>query len=156
MKRRLFLKIAGLVLPVALSLIGQSLLGQNPRFLVLQNQGLYNIRDASTGGRLVWSPTSERMHVPGRGEQRVVGHTDRAARREIVVTRIDGSGSAWVSVTYRPEGTNSTRTIFQGWLTLPAVVPQTVSANATFDNITVTVHQNGRVSSKRLPIGSRP
>jgi hypothetical protein len=136
--------------------LGTEAQAQTPRFVVEQSKGAYPIRNVSVGGRFIPDPTNERIRVPGGRELRVMGYTDRAARKETVITTIDGTGSAHVTVTYCPEGSNRVRTIFQGWLRLPAVVPQTVSPNATFDNITVSVQQNGRVTSRRLPIGSRP
>jgi hypothetical protein len=39
---------------------------------------------------------------------------------------------------------------------LPLTVPRTVSPSTNFDNVTVTVSQHGRTTSRRLPIGSRP
>jgi hypothetical protein len=116
---------------------------------------VFEVRNASTGGRFVIAPTSERINVPGRGSLQVRGYTDRAQGRETVATQLRGSGVASVSVTYTPPG-GSTRTIFAGNLGLPAVVPQTVSANANLENFTVNVFQNGRWVTRRLPVGSRP
>ena len=128
---------------------------QEIRYFVVQSSGVFEVKNAATGGRFVIAPTSERINVPGRGSLQVRGYTDRAQRLETVATHLRGSGVASVSVTYCPPG-GSTRTIFAGNLGLPAVVPQTVSANANFDNITVNVFQNGRWVTRRLPVGSRP
>lgn len=155
MRRRSVLQLWAWVAACMLGCLGGNLFAQTPRFLVVQSKGLYAIEHVSTGGKFIWAPTSERVRVPGRKEQQVVGYTDRAARGEQVVTTIAGAGVAHVTVTYTPQGSHRTRTIFSGALALPAVVPSTVSANAQLDNITVTVNKDGKVTSRRLPIGSR-
>ena len=150
--RRLF---GGFVATCAMLLIMGAASAQEIRYFVVQSTGVFEVKDASTGGRFVIAPTSEHINVPGRGSLQVRGYTDRAQRLETVATHLRGSGVASVSVTYCPPG-GSTRTIFAGNLGLPVVVPQTVSANTSFDNITVNVFQNGRWVTRRLPIGSRP
>jgi|GEM_PF-2170562 len=128
---------------------------QEIRYFVVQSTGLFEVTSRSTGGRFTIAPTNERIQVPGRGLLQVRGSTDRAQRLEVVATQIRGSGLSHTSVTFHPQG-GQLRTIFSGPLPLPAVVPQTVSPSTSVDNVTVTVSQNGRTVSRRLPIGSRP
>ena len=128
---------------------------QEIRYFVVQSSGVFEVKNTSTGGRFVVAPTSECINVPGRGLLQVRGYTDRAQRLETVATQLRGSGVASVNVTYCPQG-GSTRTIYSGNLGLTVVVPQTVSANANVDNITVNVFQNGRWVTRRLPVGTRP
>jgi hypothetical protein len=150
--RRIFVLLA-MVSMITLSAAAAS--AQEIRYFVVQSTGLFEITGRATGGRFLTEPTNERIHVPGRGLLQVRGVTDRASRTEIVATQIRGSGNAHVSVTFRPQGGNLTN-IFSGVLGLTAVVPQMVSARADLDNVTVTVSQNGRTVSRRLPIGRRP
>lgn len=124
------------------------------RFFVSQSSGLFEIK-GSTGGRFITSPTSEHISVPGRGSVRVVGYTDRAQRGETVVTQVRGSGSAIICVT-RTSGGRTTNLVGPIHVTLPIVVGTLVSPNANDDNITVVVNQNGAVTSRRLPVGTRP
>jgi hypothetical protein len=128
---------------------------QEIRYFVVQSTGLFEITNRSTGGRFTIEPTHERIQVQGRGSLQVRGYTDRASRTEVVVTQIRGSRLAHTSVTFQPQG-GRLRTIFSGNIALPAVVPQTVSPDTNVDNVTVTVSQNGRTVSRRLPIGTRP
>lgn len=128
---------------------------QEIRYFVVQSTGLFEVKNISTGGRFAIQPTNEHIQVSGRGSLQVRGYTDRASRSEVVATQIRGSGLSHTSVTFRPQG-GQLRTIFSGPLPLPAVVPQTVSPSTSVDNVTVTVSQNGRTVSRRLPIGSRP
>jgi len=127
---------------------------QEIRYFVVQSTGLFEVTNVSTGGRFTIAPTNERIQVSGRGLLQVRGSTDRASRSEVVATQIRGSGLSHTSVTFHPQG-GQLRTIFSGPLPLPAVVPQTVSPSTSVDNVTVTVSQNGRTVSRRLPIGSR-
>ena len=150
--RRAFM---GLAMLGAMMLSAASASAQEIRYFVVQSTGLFEVRNVSTGGRFTIAPTSECIQVPGRGLLQVRGFTDRASRGEVVATQVRGSGVAHVSVTYCPQG-GSVRTIFAGNVGLTMVVPQTVSPNTNFDNVTVTVTQHGRVTSRRLPIGSRP
>jgi hypothetical protein len=128
---------------------------QEIRYFVVQSTGLFEVTNISTGGRFAIRPTNEYIQVSGRGMLQVRGHTDRASRGEVVATQVRGSGQSHTSVTFHPPG-GQLRTIFSGPLPLPAVVPQPVSTITNVDNVTVTVWQNGRTVSRRLPIGSRP
>jgi hypothetical protein len=128
---------------------------QEIRYFVVQSTGLFEVTNNATGGRFTIRPTNEYIHVSGRGLLQVRGQTDRAERLEVVATQIRGSGLSHTSVTFHPQG-GQLRTIFSGPLPLPAVVPQTVSPSTNVDNVTVTVSQNGRTVSRRLPIGNRP
>lgn len=127
---------------------------QEIRYFVVQSTGLFEVTNISTGGRFTIAPTNERIQVPGRGLLQVRGYTDRVSRREVVATQIRGSGLSHTSVTFQPQG-GQVRSIFSGLLPLPAVVPQRVSPDANVDNVRVTVSQNGRSVSRRLPIGRR-
>lgn len=127
---------------------------QEIRYFVVQSTGLFEVTNVSTGGRFTIAPRNEYIQVSGRGLLQVRGSTDRASRSEVVATQIRGSGLSHTSVTFHPQG-GQLRTIFSGPLPLPAVVPQTVSPSTSVDNVTVTVSQNGRTVSRRLPIGSR-
>jgi hypothetical protein len=139
----------------AMMLSAASASAQEIRYFVVQSTGLFEITNRSTGGRFTIVPTNERIQVQGRGSLQVRGYTDRASRSEVVVTQIRGSGLAQASVTFQPQIGRS-RTIFSGHIALPSVVPQTVSPDTNFDNLTVTVSQNRRTVSRRLPIGTRP
>ena len=149
--RRAFMMLAMLS---AIMVSAAAASAQEVRYFVVQSTGLFEIRNVSTGGRFTISPTNEYIRVAGKSLQ-VRGFTDRATRGETVVTQVRGSGPAHVAVTFHPQG-GRLRTIFAGNVGLPLVVPQTVSPNANLDNVTVTVNQYGRTTSRRLPIGSRP
>jgi hypothetical protein len=150
--RRVFMLLAMLA---AMTVSAASASAQEIRYFVVQSTGLFEVKNTSTGGRFIIAPTSECIQVPGRGILQVRGYTDRSSRGEPVATQVRGTGIATVSVTYCPQG-GSTRTIYSGTVGLPLVVPQTVSANANLDNITVRVVQNGRTVTRRLPVGTRP
>jgi hypothetical protein len=124
------------------------------RFFVPQSSGLFEVK-GSTGGRFITAPTSEFIQVPGRGPVRVVGYTDRAQRGETVVTQVRGSGSATICVT-RTFGGRTSNLVGPIQVTLPIVVGTLVSPNANDDNITVCVTQNGAMTCRRLPVGTRP
>jgi hypothetical protein len=124
------------------------------RYFVSQSTGLFEIK-GTTGGRFITQPTNEFIHVPGRGDIRVVGYTDRAARNESVVIQVRGSGLAWIWVTRTTNGVvRNILSPFREWL--PKVVPIVVPSDVNFDNITGYVNENGYVISRRLPIGTRP
>lgn len=127
---------------------------QQVRYFVKQSTGLYEVLAASTGGKFVGQPTGEKIRIPGVGDVPVVGRTDRASRGETVVTQLTGSGRAQVTVSYTPGGGRPV-TIFAGPLGLPFVLAQMVSMSSDFDNLTVVVTQNGKSTSRRLPIGRR-
>jgi hypothetical protein len=149
-------RIAGLlVCGWALLCMMGAIHAQEIRYFVVQSTGLFEVKNISTGGRFTVAPTNEYIHVGGRGVLQVRGYTDRAARSEIVATQVRGVGTASVSVTYTPPGGRA-QSIFAGPLNLTAVVPQPVSANTSYDNITVNVAQSGRLVTRRLPVGSRP
>jgi hypothetical protein len=151
--RRVFTLLA---LVTAMTLSAAAASAQEIKYFVVQSTGLFEITSQSTGGRFVIQPRNEWIHVPGRGNLQVRGRTDRAARLEVVATQVRGAGRAHARVTFRPQNSNSTRTIYEGPLDLTAVVPQTVSADTNFDNVNVAITQNGRTISRRLPLGSRP
>jgi hypothetical protein len=128
---------------------------QQIKYYVVQSSGLFEITSQSTGGRFTISPRNEFIHVHEIGRLQVRGVTDRASRRETVATQIRGSGIAHVTVAFQPEN-GITSIIFSGPVQLPFVIPKNVRPNANFDNVTVTVRQNGNTVTRRLPIGTRP
>lgn len=128
---------------------------QQIRYFVKQSTGLFEITSQSTGGTFVVAPTGESIMVPGVGALPVRGRTDRVSRGETVVNQIRGSGLAYAKVTYTPNG-RGLATIFEGTIGLPFVLPRMVSMSGVVDNLVVAVTQNGKTTSRRLPIGSRP
>lgn len=149
--RRAFMMLAMLS---AITVSAAAASAQEIRYFVVQSSGLFEVRNVSTGGRFTIAPTNEYISVNGRVMQ-VRGFTDRASRGETVFTHVRGSGAAFVSVTFHPQG-GRLQTIFAREIGLPLGVPQTVSLSTNFDNVTVAVTQRGRTTSRRLPIGSRP
>jgi hypothetical protein len=149
--RRLFGLVAMLAVLMGATLSAEA---QDIRYYVVQSTGLFEITGSSTGGNFVIAPRNEYINVPGRGTMQVRGRTDRASRGETVVTRVVGSGTAHVTVTYQPQGGRVT-TIFSGPSSLPLVVPRVVLPATNFDNVNVSVQQSGRTVSRRLPIGTR-
>jgi len=124
------------------------------RYFVSQSTGLFEIK-GTTGGRFITQPTNEYIYVQGRGNIRVVGYTDRAARNETVVIQVRGSSLAWIWVTRTTNGVvRYVLAPFQEWL--PKVVQIVVPSDVNFDDITGYVNENGYVISRRLPIGTRP
>ena len=148
-------RVLGLGLMVLAGMLGAgSAEAQDIRYFVKQSTGLFEITATATGGRFVIAPTGERI-VVDKVSLPVRGRTDRVARGETVVTQVRGSGFAAVRVAFTPQG-SATRIIFSGTVPLTLVVPQTVSPSTDVDNLTVTVTQNAKTVSRRLPIGSRP
>lgn len=127
---------------------------QDIRYFVVQRTGLFEIRNASTGGRFVTSPTGEQIIVPICGSLSVRGYTDRVQRGETVVTQVRGTNSALVEMEYTPQG-GAKCYLYSAYLRLPTVFSQTVSTNTSVDNVFVSVGQYGRVVCRRLPIGRR-
>jgi hypothetical protein len=146
--RRLF----GLGVVVLAGLLGAgSAEAQDIRFFVKQTPGLFEITATATGGKFVIAPTGEKIVVDGVAIP-VQGRTDRASNAETVVTQVRGSGQAFVTVSYAPSpGTR--QAIFSGQVILPYVFPPIRSLY--FDNYTVTVTQNLKTVTRRLPIGTR-
>ncbi len=129
---------------------------QEIRYFVVQRSGLFEIRNVSTGGRFMTSPTGEQLTVPNYGCLSVRGYTDRVQRGETVVAQVRGTGtsSALVEMEYTPQG-GTKRCLYSAYLQLPAVFSQTVSTNTSVDNVFVSASQYGRVVCRRLPIGRR-
>lgn len=150
--RRLFLAIAMAFAGLGFSSQADA---QEIRYFVKQSTGLFEITSQSTGGTFVRATTGEWITVPGVGRFPVVGRTDRASRGEVVVNQIRGGGLAQVKVTYTPNG-RGLATIFNGMIPLPFVLPRMVSMSPEVDNLVVAVTQNGKTTSRRLPIGTRP
>lgn len=123
-------------------------------YFVVQRSGLFEIRNVSTGGRFMTSPTGEQLTVPNYGCLSVRGYTDRVQRGETVVTQVRGTSSALIEMEYTPQG-GAKRCLYSAYLQLPAVFAQTVSTNTSVDNVFVSVGQYGRVVCRRLPIGRR-
>jgi hypothetical protein len=134
---------------------GTSAKAQDIRYFVKQSTGLFEITSEATGGVFMVNPTGETIKVDGIGTLPVRGRTDRAARHETVVNQIRGRGKAAVAVTYQPQN-GAKQTIFSGPIGLPFVLPRTVSPSTDVDNLVVSVTQNGKTTSRRLPIGTRP
>lgn len=117
-----------------------------------QTTGLFEITATATGGRFVVAPTGEKIVVDGVAIP-LRGRTDRASHAETVVTQIRGVGQAFVTVSYAPSF-GIRQAIFSGQVMLPYVFPP--MRTPYFDNFTVTVTQNLKTVTRRLPIGSRP
>ena len=150
-------RMLGLGLMVLAGMLGAgSAEAQDIRYFVRQSTGLFEITGAATGGKfVVYKSVTENINVPGLGVLPVRGRTDRVQRLETVVTQVRGSGLAAVKVTFTPQN-EATKPIFSSpSIPLPLVVPQTVSPKTNVDNVTVTVTQNAKTVSRRLPIGSR-
>jgi len=146
----------GTFLALALALTAStSAKAQDIRYFVKQSTGLFEITSTATGGLFVVNPTGETIKVDGLGSLPVRGRTDRASRGETVVNQIRGSGKAAVAVTYQPQS-GGRQTIFSGPIGLPLVLPRSVSPSSDVDNVVVSVTQNGKTTTRRLPIGTRP
>lgn len=127
---------------------------QDIRYFVVQRSGLFEIRNISTGGKFVSSPTGEKIANPNGGTVSVRGYTDRVQRGETVLIQVRGTNSALIGMEYTPPG-GTTRSLGSANLLLPIVLSQTVWTNTSIDNVFVSVNQSGRVICRRLPIGRR-
>ena len=146
--RRLF----GLGVVVLAGLLGAgSAEAQDIRYFVKQTTGLFEITGAATGGKFVVAPTGEKIVVDGVAIP-VRGRTDRASHGETVITQVRGSGQAFVTVSYAPSP-GIRQTIFSRQVILPYVFPPIRSLY--FGNYTVTVTQNLKTVTRRLPFGPR-
>lgn len=148
--RRLF----GLCVMVLAGLLGAgSAEAQDIRYFVRQSTGLFEITATATGGKFVIAPTAERIVVGGVAIP-VRGRTDRASHAETVVTQIRGVGQAVVTASFIPPGATK-QIIFSRTVPLPFVDPKPASLSSSPDNYTVTVTQNLKTVTRRLPIGTR-
>lgn len=120
---------------------------QSVRYFVFANGGTYEIREGSgTGGRFVSQPRSI-------GGIWVNGYTDRAARGEYIMVRIEGSGRAdYVGV--KSDNNVLNAKVFN--VTLPATAFGRVWLSPHVDNVYTSVKMPGQNEyRRRLPIGSR-
>lgn len=148
--RRLF----GLGVMVLAGLLGAgSAEAQDIRYFVRQSTGLFEITATATGGKFVIAPTAEKILVGGVALP-VRGRTDRASNAETVVTQIRGVGQAVVTASYAPLGATK-QIIFSRTVPLPFADPKPAPLSSYIDNYSVTVTQNLKTVTRRLPIGVR-
>ena len=147
-------QLFGLCVMVLAGLLGAgSAEAQDIRYFVRQSTGLFEITATATGGKFVIAPTAERIVVGGVAIL-VRGRTDRASHAETVVTQIRGVGQAVVTASFIPPGATK-QIIFSRTVPLPFVDPKPASLSSAPDNYTVTVTQNLKTVTRRLPIGTR-
>lgn len=147
-------------MPMAFAVIllglGQSVQGQTIRIFVLRSTGLFEIRITNTGGRYVVAPTGESFFISGIGNLPVRGYTDRVSIAQSIIVRGQGSGSAVMSLT-QTSSSGRVQTLFSRQINLPDNSPPiSIPPDINSDIPLIVINQNGRVVSRRVPLGTRP
>ena len=126
------------------------------RYFVAPNSArptdLFEVIDGAVGGgRLVRDGRSE--FIPGPSAGVSIGFTDRASRRDPIVTEVIGSGVVTLQV-------RSGSRVLVSIPSVPLPTPgnrNVVTSNPLLDNISVAVLSGTRIiGQRRLPLGTRP